>query len=92
MDFHNKELFFTFKLQHSESLSNPFIYYYPGCSKTLFSKTKEICSICYNDISYTKVSPDSCTHFFCKNCLSNWKKYRPTCPLCRSRFNQIKFY
>lgn len=40
--------------------------------------TEKICPICYHSISL-KVRPDSCFHYFCRNCLNRWSKINKIC-------------
>lgn len=90
MNFKNKEVFLNIKFQKSDTFKNPFIYYYPGCSKELIDNINDICPICYKIIKKSKVFPDSCQHAFCLHCLSTWKESNSTCPICRKYFRLIK--
>ena len=53
-----------------------------------FNECDEKCPICY-DSFYIKVHPNSCSHYFCLRCISEWSKFRKQCPLCRKRFFYI---
>jgi len=47
-----------------------------------------LCSICYkNKTNYTTI----CGHDFCLGCLRRWKRYKPTCPLCRRRLVALPY-
>ena len=41
------------------------------------------CSICYELTCFSL----SCNHSFCLNCIFNWCKINPTCPMCRNEIN-----
>mgnify|MGYP003787179755 CR=1 FL=1 len=40
------------------------------------------CPICLNDYK-NKKQLNRCSHTFCKNCITEWKKVNIRCPLCR---------
>jgi len=59
------------------------VEYIKGLQK--FSSTE--CSICFTDFNHKdKVSLLSCNHYFCTHCITNWRKNKNTCPLCRKPF------
>lgn len=47
-----------------------------------------ICSIC---LEYCKEQchPNLCLHWFCYNCILEWGKLKPICPLCKVEFNSV---
>lgn len=51
------------------------------------------CSICMEALKKPKirVKLDSCEHTFCRACILKWAKRENSCPLCRVRFNEIKY-
>ena len=69
--------------------TNPFSYYFPGCSKALFRKEIFICPIYLLPINSIKARPKSCEHLYCHKCLILWNKQKNTCPLCRKKFSKI---
>ena len=69
----NIELFLDIKFQKPDDFKNPFIYYYPGCSRELPDKIKTICLICYKIIKESKVFPASCEHAFFLNVYQHGK-------------------
>ncbi|XP_021936965.1 E3 ubiquitin-protein ligase Topors-like isoform X4 [Zootermopsis nevadensis] len=46
------------------------------------------CAICLGK-SRNKCFTDSCLHQFCFNCLLEWSKVKPECPLCKQSFKSI---
>ncbi|XP_069675057.1 E3 ubiquitin-protein ligase Topors-like isoform X2 [Periplaneta americana] len=46
------------------------------------------CAICLGK-SQNKSFTDSCLHQFCFNCLLEWSKVKPECPLCKQSFKSI---
>ena len=44
---------------------------------------KDICNICFNDISDKNYCITSCKHKFCLSCILISIKYKNTCPCCR---------
>ena len=48
-------------------------------------KRKQVCCICMDNFSCNQeVYWLSCKHIFHKDCLSEWIRYKPECPTCRS--------
>ena len=45
------------------------------------------CSICMGQI--TKAETLACKHTFCRHCIPDWKKQKPTCPECGDIFGEI---
>ena len=55
-----------------------------------FSGKEITCRICLNNIIENDiVSKLECLHVFHTKCIKNWGKYKPECPLCRSK---LSFY
>lgn len=50
---------------------------------------EEKCPICYNFIR-RKSRPNCCYHYFCRDCINQWSKFKKTCPLCRKNYINIK--
>ena len=49
------------------------------------------CEICTNERFTSQiVTPDNCSHQFCKPCLKKWKKKKRTCPYCRVKFKNCE--
>ncbi|CAH1397381.1 unnamed protein product [Nezara viridula] len=46
------------------------------------------CAICLEEFT-NKSFTNSCLHQFCYNCLKEWSKIKPECPLCKQRFHTI---
>ena len=44
------------------------------------------CPICH-DVLRDPVSITNCGHDFCKHCIQDWLKIRPSCPICRASTN-----
>ena len=84
------EILLTFEIPKPSDFKNPFLFYFPGCSKNLIENMNPICPICYRIIIETIVFPDSCSHAFCMDCLSKWKNINSSCPICRKPFKSIK--
>ena len=53
-------------------------------SKRRFGNTDEdVCSVCLNEMNEEQqLTTTPCNHKFHKSCLEQWKRIRPTCPLC----------
>lgn len=49
----------------------------------------EQCSICMENENIHKLEKTFCNHYFHKECLNNWKKKNPCCPLCRTELPPI---
>lgn len=49
------------------------------------------CGICFEDLK-TQGEIDSCNHNFCFDCIKKWSDSSNTCPVCRKRFSNIKFF
>jgi hypothetical protein len=52
-----------------------------GCSEQV-----EDCVICREELSLDLCSKTPCNHTFHTTCLNEWKKVKPSCPLCRTDF------
>ena len=88
--FNDKVLYF--EIPKPPDFANPFIFYYPGCPKNLKEELTLIFPICFKIRKSSFAFPDSCQHIFCSKCLSNWKRYNTTCPMCRKSFKLIKYF
>ena len=80
MKSNNKDYYITINIPSQSSKVNCFTFYFPGCSKELLYSLKEKCSICYCSLFNKKVSPNTCSHLFCKDCLIKWKRIKSICP------------
>jgi len=52
------------------------------------SESRESCPICFEDLNGVKYKRKTacCQHLFCSECLQEWAKKKPTCPLCITSF------
>lgn len=73
----------------SKGFSNPFEFYYPGCSKCVFDEKQNICSICLFPLSSKKARPKCCNHIFCYNCIVLWSRKKKVCPICRKKYLKL---
>ena len=71
--------------------TNPFSFYYPGCSQNLLRKQKCICPICFEILNDHIAYLNICYHSFCSTCIEIWKTKSNKCPLCRRKFSSIKY-
>lgn len=92
MTYAYKEKVLYFEIPKPSDFTNPFIFYYPGCSKNLKEEMALFCPICFKNLKSSFAFPDSSQHIFCSNCLSNWKKYNSTCPMCRKSFSLLNIF
>jgi hypothetical protein len=44
------------------------------------------CQVCMNNIDTENMTILRCGHKFCKECIKEWGKTNPTCPICRKKF------
>ncbi|KAG5681619.1 hypothetical protein PVAND_011035 [Polypedilum vanderplanki] len=62
-------------------------------SLTILSKLDDQnCSICKCDINERKIRMLPCSHAFHENCIFQWLKIHPSCPLCRHQLKKINQY
>jgi hypothetical protein len=48
------------------------------------------CGICLDAFrTCTRGRLDSCSHLFCRACITTWSKRENTCPVCKRRFHRI---
>lgn len=47
-----------------------------------------VCPICLDDCR-NQCSPNGCNHIFCFDCISEWGKVSPICPLCKVEFQIV---
>jgi len=70
----------SIQLYHKNFLTiEEYIKYY---NIKLFSYSQE-CIICFEKINFPINIISCCHHFYCLNCIIQWLKIRPTCPICR---------
>jgi hypothetical protein len=50
----------------------------------------DVCPICYEEIKYVFVT--ECNHKFCKECINEWVKIKPTCPYCNRSFRNLNAF
>ena len=57
-------------------------------------ESKKICAICHSDMTPETLSTlEACNHQFCFECIKQWgTSCANTCPLCKKRFNSIKYF
>lgn len=53
------------------------------CSTSKDIETKELCAICYEDLS-KDIKKLSCSHYFHTKCIDVWLNKNNTCPCCRT--------
>ena len=46
-------------------------------------KQQRKCTLCLEELKDPSVT--TCGHVFCWNCIADWLRERPECPLCRSQ-------
>lgn len=57
-------------------------------------EAEKICVICYESPdTFVSASINCCIHIFCYECINKWATTREnTCPLCKQKFNLIKYH
>ena len=61
-------------------------------SKLRPEEQEKICTICQCEMETLKIGTLECSHQFCFDCIKQWgTSCANTCPLCKKRFNQIKY-
>ncbi|XP_062972711.1 E3 ubiquitin-protein ligase DTX3L [Elgaria multicarinata webbii] len=58
-------------------------------SQAVGAKQEEECSICMDLIDQKEVLP-KCKHAFCKTCITEAMKYKPTCPVCNMFYGKME--
>jgi hypothetical protein len=49
------------------------------------------CSICLNNFENTdKITITNCEHYFHSDCLEEWGKYKPECPMCKKEIEHTE--
>lgn len=52
-------------------------------------ESEDRCSICFTFPLKDPVKTNACDHQFCLNCLVEWARRKPSCPLDRQSFTEI---
>ena len=79
------------KLINNEKIDNIIKYITFNIKKDYHEKKNKItCSICLENIEVDEFIYLNCNHKFCRNCISNLKKYKFNCSICRANITHFK--